>query len=271
MTAIPGTNGRAVVPDLWASGAAYEPYIGRWSRLVARSFMTWLGDLRRHFWIDVGCGTGALTSAILESSPAQVLAIDASPAFASYARATIPDDRASFLVADARAIPFAAESAVIAASGLVLNFLPHPEEVVGEMVRVTRHGGVVAAYVWDYASGMQMLRRFWDAAVALDPDAAPLDEGRRFPLCRPAALGDLWRGAGLRDVETCALDVETRFADFDDFWNPFLGGQGPAPTYIAGLDDDARTRLCERLRAEFPDPGPIALRARAWGVRGFRD
>ena len=260
----------AVHPDMWDSGASYEPYIGRWSRLVAREFVSWLGSIRGQSWLDVGCGTGALTRTILDTAPKRVVAIDASPGFAGFARVTIADNRAAFAVADARAIPQATASADFAVSGLVLNFVPQPEAAVGEMARVTRESGVVAAYVWDYSSGMQMLRRFWDAAAALDPDAAMLDEGRRFPMCRPRMLGDLWRGAGLTDVETCALDVPTHFVDFDDFWNPFLGGQGPAPTYIAKLDDGARTRLRDRLHAEFPASGPIELTARAWGVRGIR-
>src|SRR5687767_9435338 len=110
------------------------------------------------------------------------------------------------------------------------------------MVRVARVGGTVAAYVWDYAAGMQMIRLFWDAAVALDPAANALDEARRFPLCRPAALAALWRGAGLRDLQECAVEVPTRFRDFDDYWTPFLGGQGPAPSYVQRLAEDDRAR-----------------------------
>jgi len=237
---------------------------------VARELMTWVGAERGYTWLDVGCGTGALTRTILESSPARIIAIDASDGFASYARATIDDPRAAFVVADARAIPCMDGIADVAVSGLVLNFVPQPERAVSEMARVTRPGGTVAVYVWDYDAGMQMMRLFWDAAAALDPAAAAVDEGRRFPLCQPEALADLWRGAGLRDVETRALDISTRFTGFDDFWNPFLGGQGPAPSYVAKLDADARERLRERLRTQLPADGPIALTARAWAVRGIR-
>jgi SAM-dependent methyltransferase len=259
-----------VLPDVWASGAAYEPYVGRWSRLVAAELMTWLGAGPGRTWLDVGCGTGALTRTILESSPAQVIALDASHGFASFARATIDDPRAAFAVADARAIPCASGIADVTVSGLVLNFVPQPEAAVREMARVTRSGGTVAVYVWDYAAGMQMMRLFWDAAAALDPAAAALDEGRRFPICHPSALAELWREAGLSDIETRALDIPTRFASFDDFWNPFLGGQGPAPSYVAKLDAGARGRLRELLRGQFPSEGPIALTARAWALRGTR-
>ena len=145
-----------VPADVWASGAAYEPYVGRWSRLIARELIAWLAPSRGRSWIDVGCGTGALTSTILERSPSRVMAMDRSAGFTTYARSTIPNDRATFAVADARAIPFAAESADLAVSGLMLNFVPEPAVAVAEMARVTRHGGVVSAYVWDYAEGMQI-------------------------------------------------------------------------------------------------------------------
>jgi hypothetical protein len=137
------------------------------------------------------------------------------------------------------------------------------------MARVTRRGGTIAAYVWDYAGGMQLIREFWDAAAALDPHAAGLHEGVRFPLCRPAALTQLFADAGLEDVSTAALDVPTPFQSFDDYWQPFLGGQGPAPAYAMSLDEAARTRLRERLRERLPagTDGSIALTARAWAVR----
>jgi hypothetical protein len=160
----------------------------------------------------------------------------------------------------------------VVVSGLLLNFLPAPTAAVVGMARAARPGGTVAAYVWDYAGGMELLRTFWDAAVELDPSAGALDEGRRFPLCDPARLERLWRDAALTDVESTGLDVATPFQDFDDYWRPFLGGQGPAPSYVASLDDDRREALRERLRARLPAgaDGRIALRARAWAVRGRR-
>jgi SAM-dependent methyltransferase len=259
--------------EVWASGAAYEPYVGRWSRLVAREFLAWLAVAPGADWLDVGCGTGALTEAILAgAAPARVRAADASAGYVAYARARTPDARAAFAAADARALPWAAAGADAVVSGLVLNFVPEPALALAEMARVARPGAVVAAYVWDYAEGMQFMRHFWDAAAALDPAAAALDEGRRFPLCRPAALEALWRGAGLRGVAGRALAVPTRFRDFDDLWAPFLGGQGPAPSYATSLDPDRRARLRERIRAGLPvaADGAIALEARAWAVRGVR-
>jgi SAM-dependent methyltransferase len=260
-------------PDVWAIGAAYEPYIGRWSRLVAREFLAWLAQPAEGRWLDVGCGTGALTGAVLAgAAPAHVLAADASMGFVAFARRELPASRASFVVADARALPCASSALDAVVSGLVLNFVPEPERAAAEMTRVARPGAVVATYLWDYAEGMQLLRAFWDAAVALDPGAAALDEGRRFPLCHPAALSTLWERQSLRDVECRPLDVATRFASFDDLWTPFLGGQGPAPSYVASLDEPRRALLRERLRERLPvtSDGAIPLTARAWAVRGVR-
>ena len=255
---------------IWASGAAYEPYIGRWSRLVAREFLAWLAVPPNARWLDVGCGTGALSATVLDTTcPEAVTAIDFSDGFVAYARGHVTDPRASFRQADAQALPFGAATFDAAVSGLVLNFLPQPERAVAEMARVTRPGGTVAAYVWDYAGGMQLMRHFWDAAAALDPAAAALDEGRRFPLCRPEPLERLFAAAGVRDVAVRPIDVPTVFRDFDDFWTPFLGGQGPAPAYVMSLPEEQRAALRERLRATLPTAanGALHLRARAWAAR----
>ena len=266
--------GASGATDIWAIGDAYEPYVGRWSRVVAREFLAWLAVPSGGRWLDVGCGTGALSGVILElASPTDVVGIDPSAAYVAYARARVPDRRARFEVGDARALPFpsAAFDAVVA--GLVLNFVPDPAAAVAEMARAARTGGVVGAFVWDYAGGMELMRRFWDAAVAFDAAARELDEGRRFAaVCRPDALADLFRGAGLRGVETRAVDVPTVFRDFDDYWTPFLGGQGPAPGYAATLSPERRTALRERIRAGLPvaADGSIPLTARAWAVRGER-
>ncbi|MGH7267050.1 MAG: class I SAM-dependent methyltransferase [Candidatus Rokuibacteriota bacterium] len=259
--------------DAWVSGAAYEPYVGRWSRLVAREFLSWLAVPPGRRWLDVGCGTGVLSGMVLAmGSPAQVDAVDRSEGYVAFAREQVRDPRARFGVADAQALPSEATAYDAVVSGLVLNFVPEPPRAVAEMRRVARPGGAVAAYVWDYAEGMELMRHFWDAAVALDPAARALDEGRRFPLCRPEPLAGLFRSAGLDAVETCAIDVPTVFRDFDDYWSPFLGGQGPAPGYAMALPEDGRAALRDRIRARLPvEPdGSIRLTARAWAVRGLR-
>ena len=215
--------------ESWSSGDAYEAYVGRWSRLVAEDFVAWLDVAAGARWLDLGCGTGALTATVLaRADPAAVVGVDASPAYVEDARRRIEHPAVRFDVMDAAALDFhdAFDAAV---SGLVLNFLPDPAAVVVAMGRVVDRDGVVAAYVWDYAGRMELMRHFWDAAVAGDESARPLDEGVRFPLCDPARLTELWQGAGLQAVETTAIDVPTVFVDSDDYWSPFLGGQGPAP------------------------------------------
>jgi len=257
--------------ETWASGGRYEPYVGRWSRLVAERFVAWLRPSAGSEWVDVGCGTAALTETVLATAdPARALAVDRSRGYLDYARRRLPPQRVSLCAGDACSLPVRTGAVEYVVSGLVLNFLPDPARGVAEMARVCRAGGTVAAYVWDYVEGMPLIRLFWDAAVAVDPAAAQLDEGRRFPLCRPDRLAELFALAGLTRVETTALTVPTRFQDFDDYWTPFLGGQGPAPGYCAGLSEDAQRRLRDRLRSAVPaaGDGSITLTARAWAVRG---
>jgi SAM-dependent methyltransferase len=259
----------ALPREVWASGQVYEPYVGRWSRRVAAEFVAWLGVPPGARWLDVGCGTGALSHTILrQAAPARLTGLDRSPGYAAYARQHAPQAPAAFGVGDAQALPAAAAAFDAAVSGLMLNFVPRPERAVAEMARVTRPGGVVAAYVWDYGGKMQFMRHFWNAAAALDPAARDLDEGRRFPLCQPEPLRRLW--AGLSQVELRAIDIATDFSDFDDYWSPFLGGQGPAPGYALSLSDERRALLRDRLRQSLPTAveGSIPLVARAWAVRG---
>lgn len=257
--------------DVFASGDPYELSIGRWSRLVAAQFLDWLHMPPRLAWLDVGCGTGALTQAILShATPASVTGIDSSEGFIEHSRGHILDPRATFQVGDAMALPFDGEQFDVVVSGLVLHFVPRPEVALSQMVQVAKRGGVIAIYVWDYAGEMQMLRKFWDAAVELDPAAIEKDQARRFPICKPQPLVQLFKGAGLTDIEVHTIDVPTRFRDFDDYWLPFLGGQGPAPGYVAALDEEARARLSERVRSKVPiaEDGSILMIARAWSVRG---
>jgi SAM-dependent methyltransferase len=182
------------------------------------------------------------------------------------------DPRVRFEIGDAQALPAAAATFDVIVSALVLNFVPQPELALAEMARVTRPGGTVAAYVWDYAEGMQLMRCFWDAAGVLDPKAKELDEGRRFWLCQPEPLGELFLAAGLEDVEVRAIEVPTYFSDFDDYWSPFLGGQGPAPSYAMSLSEEKRAKLREKIRTILPsdEAGGMPLTARAWAIRGVR-
>jgi trans-aconitate methyltransferase len=252
---------------MWADGDAYELYVGRWSRLVARDFLRWVGAGPRLRWLDVGCGTGALSAAILDRcDPIEVVGVDRSEAHVAWTAADVDDDRARFLVADAADLPAVTVDVVV--SGLVLNFLPDAGAALEAMCE-RAPAGTVAAYVWDYAGRMDLMRHFWEAAGSLDPDAR-LDEAARFPICHPDRLGALWQDAGLGDVEVQAIDVPTVFRDFDDYWAPFLGGQGVAPAYAMSLDEESRQQLRDRLRETVPvaEDGTVRLMARALAVRG---
>jgi SAM-dependent methyltransferase len=256
--------------DRWEGAADYESYVGRWSRLVAPAFIAWLDVPEGGDWLDAGCGTGALSGAIAAgAAPASVVGVDQSAAFVGHARETVDDPRLRFAVGDALALPLADDAVDVAVSALLLNFLPDPAAGVRELRRVTRAPGLVAAYVWDYAAGMEPIRAFWDAALELDPAAAALDEAVRFPLCRREALEELFAGAGLADVATDVIDVRASYGDFDEYWTPFLSGVGPAPGYCAGLPPERRDALRERLRERVaPAGGEIAMTARAFAVRG---
>jgi SAM-dependent methyltransferase len=257
-------------PEGWDPGAAYERWMGRWSRKVAFEFLRWLGVPAGAAWADIGCGTGALTEGILRwVAPRAVIAIDRSEAYVAEARARIRDPRAQLYVGDGADTGLRENTFDATVSGLVLDSLPDAEVLLEEMKRITMPSGVVAAYVWDYAGGMEMVRHFWDVAAELNPRDARLDQAERFPLCRPEALRDLFWRTGLADVSVRAIEVPTVFISFDDYWTPYLGGQGSAPAYLASLPADARTRIRELLRARLEAYGcPIAMRARAWAVRG---
>ena len=258
---------------VWANAEAYEAYMGRCSRPAADAFLAWLAPSPRLRWLDVGCGTGALTDAILAADPDQVFGVDPSADFLNVARARIADPRVRFESGDARSLPAASDAYDTVVAGLVLNFVPEPEAAVAEMVRAARPGGTVAAYVWDYAGEMQMVRAFWRAAVPLDPAAAAWDQVRQFPLCQPEPLLALFRDAGLGAVEVGAVDGRTTFRDLDDYWRPhLLGGPGVAQRYVATLGEAQREALRERLRATLPiaADGSISLIVRAWAVRGTK-
>lgn len=255
----------------WGSGGPYEQYVGRWSRKVAKEFLAWLGVSPALAWSDVGCGTGALVEMILSGcEPQSIAAIDRSEGFIAEARRRITDSRVCFEVGDATTLPWPSGSFDATASGLVLNFVSDADSMAKEMARITRPGGKVAAYVWDYAGGMQMMRHFWDVAVELSPNDSALDQGERFPLCQPEPLEGLFRRAGLTSVSVQPIVIPTVFRDFDDYWLPFLGKQGAAPTYLASLNDEARDRIRDALKARLVPrfDGSIALTARAWAVQG---
>lgn len=257
------------VSDTWKRGSPYEQYVGRWSRQVAPLFLEWLNMPRGRRWLDVGCGTGALCAAIVDRcSPSSVAGVEPAEGFLKTAQENLAG-RAALHQGTATEIPLGNASVDVVVSALVLNFIPDQRAALLEMARVTRNEGTIAAYVWDYAGKMELMRVFWDTAVELNPTARDLDEGARFPMCRPDALENLFAGAGLQGIDVKPIDIPTPFANFDDYWRPFLGGQGPAPAYAMSLDEIARERLRNRIRERLPTElnGSISLIARAWAVR----
>lgn len=258
------------VSDTWERGNPYEQYIGRWSRKIAPLFLAWLDKPAGERWLDVGCGTGALSAAILDRcAPRSVVGVEPSEGFLKLADQSLAG-RARLVAGNAAALPLHDGGCDVVVSGLVLNFVPSLQHALSEMGRVTVSGGTVAAYVWDYADGMEIIKYFWDAAASLDPAAAQLHEGIRFPVCRPSALEAIFEEAGLSEVETTPLDLQAEFVDFEDYWRPFLGGQGPAPAYAMSLPEEKRAALRARLESTLPSAarGEISLGARAWAVRG---
>jgi SAM-dependent methyltransferase len=259
--------------DSWELGEAYEIFMGRWSCPVAREFIRWLGPPPNGRWLDVGCGTGALSQTIGQiAAPQQIMGIDFSEGFIRHARQLYPEAVYDFQVGSALDLPGADDTFDVVVSGLALNFFPDPETAVRQMCRVVKRGGTVAIYVWDYAAGMEMLRYFWDAAVALDPQAATLDEGHRFPICQPEPLHTLLTQAGLDKVVVQTLETTVVFRDFADYWQPFLGQNGPAPSYVAALTPDQKIALADKLRQLLPiqPDGTIPLKMWAWAVRGVK-
>lgn len=259
----------AKVSDTWVRGNAYEKYVGRWSRQVAPAFLAWLQVPVGRRWLDVGCGTGALCAAIIDNcSPSSVVGVEPSQGFLRTANESLAG-HADFRQGSATDIPLDDRAVDVVVSGLVLNFVADVPAALAEMARVTVTGGTIGAYVWDYGGKMELMRHFWDAAVDLDPQAAAMDEGVRFPMCHPQALVATFSSAALIKHEVAAIDIPTRFASYEDYWQPFLGGQGPAPAYAMSLSEGARLRLRERIRSRMPvsAEGALKLTARAWAVR----
>jgi len=259
--------------DGWNAGSTYEEFMGRWSRPVAGEFVRWLDAEPGGHWLDVGTGTGALAAAICAvAHPASVVACDPSAPFVESARQVLVDPRVTFEVAGVGNLPRRKGGYDAIVSGIALNFFPDLNLAIEEQLRAVRPGGLVGAYVWDYAEGMEFLRHFWDAATTVEPKAAEMDEGRRFPICNLEALESLFDSAGADRVRVAPVIAPTVFHSFEDYWHPLLGGTGPAPSLVSSLAEEQRRELEAELRRRLPiqDDGHIDLQARAWAVVGHR-
>ena len=258
---------------MFNNATAYNAYIGRWSRLAAPQFLSWLNLPSEQTWLDVGVGTGVLTQAILQqASPKKVVGIDLSESYVALARQDIVDDRAEFKVGDASSMRFESPEFDVAVSGLVLNFVPSPQQMALSMQQAVKSGGTVAHYIWDYAGRMEIMRQFWEAAITVDPSAAELDSAKQFPICNMDNLRALFAATGITHIETTPIDVQAQFTDFDDYWLPFLGAQGSVSKYLLSLDEPAINALTTQLRRQLPinADGSIDLIARALAIKGIR-
>jgi len=255
--------------DAWRAGQNYEHYMGRWSRQIAVGFIDWLQPPQNADWLDIGCGTGALSQTILDlAKPKSLTGIDPSDGFVRHSSRTIDDTRAGFKIGGAEEIPLDANSVDVVASALVLNFVPDKSKAFVEMRRVLRPGGMISFYVWDYpGGGMGFIDAFWKAAAELDGNAKELDEGQRFPFCTPEGLQQLCQAAGFEAAQITPLEVETAFPTFEDFWQPFTLGAGPAPGYNLSLSEEARSELKAELKSRLDTGGEVVLPARAWAAR----
>lgn len=256
--------------SMWG-GDSYDFLMGRWSRLMAPLLVQFAQVGDGDNVLDIGCGTGSLSRALLDAGPnMQVTGIDGSESYIEIGRKSLDDDRAKLDQGDAQALPYADDSFDKCVSLLVMNFIPDAARAVTEMRRVTRIGGTITAAVWDYGDGMEMLRYLWDEAARIDDNAVAKHEGN-MPLCRPSELAALWKECELSSVEVSALTIQLDFGSFEDYWAPFLTGVGPSGSYVSGLDTSMRSDLKERLQEKFTqgnDATPFSLKARAWAVRG---
>jgi SAM-dependent methyltransferase len=259
--------------DRWTSGADYDQWMGRWSRLLAQEFLKWLNLPAGLRWIDVCCGSGVLTEAIVEhNSPIGIVGVDVSSDQINFARQHRARPNVTFETGDAMSLPFPDSTFDVAVCGLGLNYIPSPACGLEEFQRVTKPGGAIAVYVWDYLHGARFLREFWDAAIAIDDEAASFDQARRFPMCTPEGLRGLFEQTKLEDSTLHVIDVVTSFANFDDYWEPLLTGQGSAPNYLATRGQSIQTAIRQRVQAALPvnAHGRIDLPARAWAIRARR-
>lgn len=265
-------RGQEAQTKMFGNAEAYERFMGRWSRLVAPRLVAFSSLPERGRMLDVGSGTGSLAFAIAEHKKrVNVLGIDPSKEYVAYAtNKNRFSDRVSFELGDAQQLRFPDAGFDAVLSLLVFNFIPDPKKALLELRRVTKPGGTISAAVWDYGSGMRMLRVFWDAVVHLDPVADRIDE-KHMPLCREGELSALWREGGLQDVRERPIDIEMRFESFADYWDPFVHGQGPGGAYVRGLDHNREAALREEVRRRLgvkAENAGVILTGRVWSVRG---
>lgn len=258
--------------DAWSNGSSYESYMGRWSRRIAAEFVDWLDKPPELDWLEIGCGSGALTSQILSiANPRRLDSVDPSEGFVQTTTENIVDDRLFVSVGNSEHLEFPDASKSVVVSGLVLNFIENRDLALSEMMRIVKPGGTVAFYVWDYPdAGVEFMRHFWSAAIQCDPDAIQFTEGKRFSWCNEGELKSIATNAELTNITSRAIEVPSIFNSFDDYWRPFTLGVGPAPGYCANLPAQKREEIRATLEKQLPQSadGSIHLNLRAWAVAG---
>lgn len=270
---VPAQNSNVTEAEakMFAASAGYERFMGRWSRQLAPAYIAFAGVKNGDRVLDLGTGTGSLAATLEATFPdTQIVGVDPSEGFISYARKNAKTAHSQFELGDAQALKFSDASFDKALSLLVMNFIPDHQKAVAEMRRVTRAGGIVSACVWDYERGMQMLRFFWDEAVAFDPAIEPKDE-RHMKLSHQGQLSDLWKQSGLLNIKEEPIRIDQAFSSFNDYWEPFTKGAGPGGAYVVSLPQDRREQLEARMRKRLfggRNDGPFELTATAWCVRG---
>jgi ubiquinone/menaquinone biosynthesis C-methylase UbiE len=243
---------------------AYDTYMGRYSVLLSPQLADLAGVRSGQRALDVGCGPGALTAELVERlGPSAVAAVDPSVSFVAAAAARNPG--VDVRHASAESLPFPDRTFDATLAQLVVHFMRDPVAGLAEMARVTRHGGVVAACVWDFGGDQDPLRDFWAAARELEPDV--IDESKLAGV-REGHLAELFANAGLREIEPATLTATLEHPSFDEWWAPFTRGVGPAGAYLASLAPERQAELRERCRARLP-AAPFAITARAWATRGL--
>ncbi len=254
-------------------GEVYEKFMGQWSRACGRKLVEWLGIPAGLKWLDVGCGTGAFTSVILEAcAPKSIVGIDAMETQLVGAKSRVTDERVDFRVGDAQALPFDDDAFDAAASALVLNFVPDHKKMVTEMKRVVRPSGTVAVYVWDFAGGGEIAQHIGAAIAARDPKAAEhCANVRHDERTRLEALSQLFKEAGLDNAGTLPIEIGVEFGDFDFYWSSNIGFASPVAIYANGLSSDDREQFMGEVKERLPiaDDGSIRYTARASAVRGY--
>ena len=256
---------------MWNDAAGYEAYVGHWSRAIAPRFLAWLALPAKLRWLDVACGTGALTAAILaRCDPEEVVGLDGSADYLASAQESCRGPRVRFVAGDATVLPFPSGSFDVSVSGLALNFIKY-DRALAEQHRVVRAGGTIAAYVWDYAGEYEFARRFWDAALSIDPRAAAYDPGRKAKICSEQNLHEALAVAGCTEVETCVFDDTGEFPSRETYWHAFDGRQGSTSDYLSLLTEEERLRLKDALLSTMNPQGPVKLKVRALAVKGLRN